>query len=319
MGGQGLLNLAAAVGGFALECFVQRLPEGIPQFLRQLAVHRHSLRFELPTLLQSLHCVNAQTGRSAQLFGFFNHGAAQRHAVSLGFVDGCVGGLHRGLPLRLHVGKEFFTQVTTVAPALGEGVQFTRLFFPIGVARVFLRPSSHLGQQGHALFTVGRGLGLGFFKPSLHKGIGPVACLIKTLPQTVVGLPALVGFFPGLAQLAQAVLQLATGDDGLPFGDFLAFHHGFAFGLDRFHQGFGFGHQLGAHRIGLLFLQRGGGFAGGLRFLGFGLHRRVCDRLGCSHRAGFTTQHTQLVGPSGHRRQRQAGVLRGRLGLRQGR
>ena len=252
---QRLLGLAAAVSSFALESLVQGLAERVPKLLRQLAVQRHSLRFQLPALLQGLHRINAQTGGSAQLFGFFNHGAAQRHAVRLGFVDAHMGRLHRGLPLRLHVGKQFFTQVAAVAPAFGERVQFTRLFFPIGVARMGLRPSSHLSQQGHALFTVGSGLGLGLFKPSLHKGIGAVARLIETLPQTMVGLPTLVGFFPSLAQLPQAVLQFAARDSGLPFSNFLPFHHGFAFGLDRLHQGFGFGHQLVAHRIGLLFLQ----------------------------------------------------------------
>ena len=116
---------------------------------------------------------------------------------------GCFDG---GLPLGLHIGKRFFAQVPTVAPAFRKLVQLARLGFPVGIALMGFGPSRHFGQQGQTPFAVRCALGLGFAKPRLHKGISAVAGLIKALPQTMVGQATLVGFFPFIPQLTQGVL-----------------------------------------------------------------------------------------------------------------
>ena len=56
--------------GFAVESVVDRLAEGLPQLLFQLAIQGHRLRFGLPALLQDLDRVHTQTRGCAQNLGF---------------------------------------------------------------------------------------------------------------------------------------------------------------------------------------------------------------------------------------------------------
>ena len=117
-----------------------------------------------------------------------------------------MGGFDGSLPLGLHICKRFFAQVPTVAPAFGKLVQLACLGFPVGIALMGLGPGPHFGQQGQTPFAVRCAFGLGFAKPSLHKGISTVAGLVKAFPQTMVGQATLVGFFPFIPQLTQGVL-----------------------------------------------------------------------------------------------------------------
>ena len=127
-----------------------------------------------------------------------------------------MGGFDGGLPLGLHVGKGFFAQVATVAPTLRKLVQLACLGFPIGIALMGLGPSSHFSQQGQTPFAVRCAFGLGFAKPSLHKGISTVASLVKAFPQAMVGQATLVCFFPLFPKLAQRVLQFTPTHGGDP-------------------------------------------------------------------------------------------------------
>ena len=69
-----------------------------------------------------------------------------------------MGGFDGGLPLGLHIGKRFFAQVPTVAPAFGKLVQLARLGFPVGIALMGFGPSRHFGQQGQTPFAVRRAM-----------------------------------------------------------------------------------------------------------------------------------------------------------------
>ena len=74
-----------ALLGFAVEGFINRVAEGVPQLLFKLAIQRHALRLMRPALLQGFDSVNPHHRHDAQCFGLFNHGVA---AVNTAFLCG---------------------------------------------------------------------------------------------------------------------------------------------------------------------------------------------------------------------------------------
>ena len=200
-----------------------------------LALQRHRVGFGLPALLQCFHGVNAQHGRGTQHSGLFNQGAAACRAFGLSSLQAGMGGVHHVFPDGLDIGKGFFAQVTGFAPALGKSVQFTHLGFPVGALGVRCGPGLQLFDDGEALGLVGIGLLAHLGQPGFHHFVGFGAGFVKPFPQRVVGLTALVGGFPLVAQAAQGFLHLAPT-------------HALAFrGLQ---QRLGLGHQLFTQLIG---------------------------------------------------------------------
>ena len=212
-GGLGMFALLV----LALEGFIQRLAEGVPQLLFVLALQRHRLRLVLPALLQRLDGINAQAGGGTQFTGFVNHGLAHLHAGFLRGIEMGAGFGHGGLPARLQFGKHLFAQVAGFAPAAGEAEQVAVGGLPVGNAGLHLpgmlfAPGLefvHQVKAGGLLF--GRML-LHGGQPGFHDAVGLVAGRVETLPQRVVGHAALVGLFPLLTQVAQGFLQLARAE-----------------------------------------------------------------------------------------------------------
>jgi hypothetical protein len=69
-----------AICAFALESFVQRGAEHLPQFLFGLAVQRHRLGFHLPALLQGFDSVHTQSRCRAHFARFVDQGLATLNA-----------------------------------------------------------------------------------------------------------------------------------------------------------------------------------------------------------------------------------------------
>ena len=224
------------LGGFAVEGFVDRLTEGVPQLLLELAVQRNRLRLMLPLLLQRFDGVDAHHGHGTQCFGLFNHGVTALNTVFLCRLQRCVGGVHRCFPLGLQLGEGFFRHMAQVLPALGQLVQATAQAFPVGVFGHLGggagAPDRYLGNQCQTGFTVDGVFSLDLFNPGFHHGVGLVAGVVKTLPQGVVGHATLVGLLPLLAQGAQGFLHFATAQS-LAFG---AFEQAFSLGNQFFAQ-----------------------------------------------------------------------------------
>ena len=174
-----------------------------------LALDRHLLGFGLPALLHSLDGIDAQLRLGAQGLRLFNHGAAARQAVVAGSGQRRIGGVHRGFPLGLDLGKGFFAQMASFAPFAHKAVEAADMVFPVGVGLVGFGPGQHLVNQHAALGFGGFGLFLGFFQPGLDHFVGFVAGVVKAFPQRVVGRAALVAGFPLLAHGAQRFLLLA--------------------------------------------------------------------------------------------------------------
>ena len=78
-------------------------------------------------------------------------------------------------------------------------------------------PGFELFDQGESLGAVLGGFGAHFLQPFFDHFVGPVASLVETFPQGMVGQAPLVGLLPLLAQLAQGFLHLAPAHDGHPF------------------------------------------------------------------------------------------------------
>ena len=209
--------LLAALLMLALEGFVQRLAESIPQLLLVLALQRDSLRFLLPALLQCLDRINAQRCGSAQLLGLVDHGVAQLDAGLLRGVDMGARFGHGRLPARLQFGKHLFADVTGFTPATRERQQIPVHGFPVGLAGfdlllVACGPGLDVFQQRQAqCLLLGRML-LHGGQPGLDDAVGLVAGIVKTLPERMVGHATLVGLLPLFAQLAQGFLQLARAE-----------------------------------------------------------------------------------------------------------
>ena len=195
------------------------------------------MRLRLPTLLQRFDGIDAQFDRSAQRFGFFNHGLAQRDALGLHGFQRRGGFGERGFPLRLQFGKGFFAQMTGFAPTVAELVQNAIETFPIAVQRgaICFRPRIHLGNQRQTLRFVFSGFGTHFVEPAFNDFVGFVARFVKTLPERVIRNAALVGLFPLFAQRTQSFLHFATANR-LAFG--------------TFQQTFGLCHEVFAQLVG---------------------------------------------------------------------
>ena len=73
-----------AILGFAVEGFVNRMAEGVPQLLLKFAIQRHALRLVRPLLLQGFDGVHAQYRHRAQRLRLFNHSVTAVNAVLLG-------------------------------------------------------------------------------------------------------------------------------------------------------------------------------------------------------------------------------------------
>ena len=95
----------ATLHALAVEGFIQRLAESIPELLLMLAIQRHALRFGLPALLQRLDCIDTQIGRRTQCIGFFNHGVTEIQAGFLRSVQRRLGSRHGLLEQWLQLGK----------------------------------------------------------------------------------------------------------------------------------------------------------------------------------------------------------------------
>ena len=218
-GGSGLLTL----NRLALESIIDRLAEGIPHFLLLFAFDGYALRFVLPALLQRLHGINAQHRFGTQPHGFFDHGLAAGNAVGPGGGQRCVGQVHRGLPLRLDLGKGFFAQVTSFAPLVDKPVQAANLQLPVGAGLVRFSPGQHFVDQDLAFSLDGFGLLLDRLQPHFHDFVSLIAGIVKPFPQSLVGCAALVAGFPLVAHHTQRVLLFATpqwlGQQGLSLDD----------------------------------------------------------------------------------------------------
>ena len=178
------------------------------------AVQHHGVGFFLPTLLQCFDRINAQGGCSTQGLRLCDQALTTRQAGFLHDFQGFVGGVNGGFPDGLQLGKHLFTEVTTVAPALGKLVQLTRHAFPIRAICMGNSPGFDFFNQGQALCFVRRGLGARFLQPCIHHLVGAVTSGIKALPQRGIGRGFFVDFFPLLAQATQRFLHLATAHGG---------------------------------------------------------------------------------------------------------
>ena len=297
-GGLGMLALLV----LALEGFVQRLAEGIPQLLFVLALQRHALSFLLPALLQRLDGVDAQAGGSAEFARLVDHGLTHLYAGLLRRLKMSAGFGHGGLPARLQLGKHLFAQVAGLSPAAGEAEQVTMGGLPVGHALLhlpgmLLAPSLEFVHQMQTCGLLFGGMLLHGCQPGLDDAVGLVAGGIKALPERVVGHAALVGLLPLLAQVAQGFLQLARAE-------LAGRHRTRAGGLGL---GCGFGFQCPGGRCGL----RLGGFCLFCLAIGFS-GRQGCIRCfgsGSSLRVGGLGTLGAL-GTLGRR----CRCLRGRLG-----
>ena len=195
---------------FALESIINWLPERIPHFLLLLAVNRHALRFLLPPLLQVLDGVDVKHWLCAQHARLVNHGFTPGNALAACGFERCVGRVHRGLPHRLNVCKNLFTQMPAVLPFFNKAIQTADVHLPIGVCFVGICPGRHFVNQQLALGFDDFGLLFNGFQPDFNHLVSLVAGVVKTLPERVVGRAALVGCFPQVAHVAQRVLLFSA-------------------------------------------------------------------------------------------------------------
>ena len=328
---------------------VDGLAESVPQLLFLTAVQRHAVRLFLPTLLQGLDGIDAQARLGRERVGFVDEGLAPRQRGFLRRLQRFVGRMNDRLPLLLQFGKQLLAQMPAFAPALRKLVQLARCAFPVGALAHADGPGLDLLDQGQALRLGRAGLCAHFLEPGIDHGVCAVAGGVKALPQRGVGRGLAIHLFPGLAQLAQAVLQLAPGDDGLPAHSGLALggigsrcgglsriRGGFSVG--RFSNGGGFGRHGGGivdghrwtlgrtdrHRLepSLGALAQLGALGVDQGLVGAGLDGargvdacRRCRRGGRGLRGRRMTRAglANLLGPSGHGGQRRLGVGRGGL------
>ena len=150
--GIGLLALRR----LAIEGFVNRLAKGLPQFLLLTPIHRHSMRLGLPALLQAAHRINTQFRRAAQGSGFLDHELACRQTVGLQRLQGRRSTVNGCFPQWLQLGKNLFTDMPTVTPAVTKLVQDAVEAFPVIVQRssVGSSPGIEFFNQREALCPV---------------------------------------------------------------------------------------------------------------------------------------------------------------------
>ena len=201
---------ALALGSLAVEGFVYRFTEGIPEFLLLAAIERHPMGFSLPALLQGFDGIDAQHGCCTQDARLLDHGLTARQTLGLGVFQGLRGQGQSLLPQRLQFGKHLLTHMTTFAPTVAKLVQCAVDGFPVPRTCMLLRPDFDFLDQGQALRLVLCSLAADLVQPCFHHLVRGVACLIKFFPQTVVGSAPLVGLFPLVTQLAQRFLHLAA-------------------------------------------------------------------------------------------------------------
>ncbi len=202
----GRLFALAALAGKGL---VDRLAERFPQLLLVLALQRHRVGFGLPALLQGLDRVDAQHRSRSQGDGLVDQRPATRRAFGLRGLQARVRRVHHVFPDRLDFGKRLFAQVPGFAPALGERVQLAHHGFPVGALFMRQGPGLEFLDDPQALGPVGVGLLAHLVQPGFHQLVGLGTGFVKTLPERVIGLPALVGALPLIAQAAQSLLHLA--------------------------------------------------------------------------------------------------------------
>ena len=197
-----------ALGRFAVEGLVNGFAERVPQLLLLATLQRHRMGVRLPALLERFDGVEPQHWRGPQGLGLLDHGLALLQILLLHRFQRGRCRVKGGLPLRLHLGKGFFTQVAGLAPALGKLVQDAVKAFPVVVSGggVVGRPGFQFFDQRQTMGLVFGGIDLDFFQPGLHHLVGFVTGLVKTLPQGVVGYAALIGLLPLLTQTAQHLL-----------------------------------------------------------------------------------------------------------------
>ena len=248
---------ALTFGRLAVERLVDGLAERVPELLLMLAIQRHRLRLGLPTLLQGLDGIDAQTWGRTQGACLLDHGVAALQAGLLRSLQRSAGSRQCLLPQWLQFSEHLFAHMATGAPTLGKLVQCTTEGLPVLRSGSGLRlgPGIHLFDQRQPLRTVFGTFGTHLLQPALDHLVRGIARIVEFLPQGVVGRRPLVGLLPLLAQLAQRFLHLAPAE-GLSFRPA--------------QQCLGPGHEILAHLVGapaLPALQLARGHEGGVHFL----------------------------------------------------